>query len=141
MNVPFANLFKSVNSWADVRAWLYTILPVLTAALVSNGVLTDNQGTLWAGLVTAVLGPGIAFVMSRDLSSFRAAFYALLTAAQALLIGYGIATGQELDSWMPLISAILGGAAGGAANLNTPTSSPFTQGQQGLEAEKAPVVR
>ena len=51
-----------VRSLADVRALLYTLLPVLSALLVAQGVLNENQASLWGGLVTALLGPGIAFV-------------------------------------------------------------------------------
>jgi len=133
------NVF-TIRSWSDLRAFLYVILPVLTAFLVTNGALTDNEASLWSGLVTAILGPVIAFFMARGVNTFRAAFYALLTAGQAVLVGYGILHGGELDVWMPLISTILGGVAGGAAAGNTPTTSAFTQGQQPAEAQKAPVL-
>ncbi|QAU06560.1 holin [Gordonia phage WilliamBoone] len=133
------NLF-TIRSWSDLRAFLYVILPVLSAFLVTNGTLTENQASLWTGLVTAVLGPVLAFVMARGVSTFRTAFYALLGAGQALLVGYGIWTGAELDVWMPLISTLIGAGAGGVAVANTPVTTPFTHGQLAAEAEKAPVV-
>ncbi|QBP33257.1 holin [Gordonia phage BrutonGaster] len=134
------NLFN-IRSWSDVRAFLYVILPVLSSFLVTNGTLTENEASLWTGLVTAILGPVIAFAMTRGVSGFRTAFYALLGAGQALLVGYGIWTGAELDAWMPLISTLIGAGAGGVAVSNTPVTTLFSHGQLEAEAEKAPVVR
>ena len=114
-----------VRSLADVRALLYTLLPVLSALLVAQGVLNENQASLWGGLVTALLGPGSAFVTARSVATFRPAFYAMLAAGQALLVGYGLATEGQVSVWIPLISALVGASAGGVAVANTDTSSPY----------------
>lgn len=57
-----------------------------------------------------------------NLSSFRAAFYAVFGAAQAILIGYNLITADDVATWMPLVSAIIGLATGGVAAANTDTT-------------------
>lgn len=129
-----------IKSWADVRALAYTLLPIASTLLVSVGALKDSEAALWSGLVLAVLGPGIAFLMARSVSTFRTAFYALLTAGQAVAVGYGLATDAQVGVWLPLVSALIGGAAGGVANANTPTSSAFDRMSNAGKADpSAPV--
>lgn len=130
-----------IKSWADVRALAYTILPIISTLLVTVGALSESEAALWVGLATAVLGPGIAFLMARSVSSFRTAFYALLTAGQAVVVGYGLATDAQIGVWLPLVSALIGGAAGGVASANTPTSSAFDRRSNAGEADPgAPVA-
>lgn len=130
-----------IKSWADVRALAYTLLPIASTLLVSVGALKDSEAALWSGLVLAVLGPGIAFLMARSVSTFRTAFYALLTAGQAVAVGYGLATDAQVGVWLPLVSALIGGAAGGVANANTPTSSAFDRMSNAGKADpSAPVA-
>lgn len=130
-----------IRSWADVRALAYTLLPIASTLLVTYGAIDDSQAALWSGFVTAILGPGIAFAMARSVSSFRTAFYALLTAGQALAVGYGLVTDAQVGVWLPIVSALIGGAAGGVANANTPTSSAFDRGSNaGLADPSAPVA-
>lgn len=112
----------NIRTWADVRAFAYVLLPVLSALLVTGGVLNESQASLWAGLATAILGPVIAAANAKSLSTFRAAFYAVVAAVQALLIGYGIADAEQIGMWMPLVSVIVGGAGAGVAEANTSTS-------------------
>lgn len=130
-----------IRSATDVRAFAYALLPALTGLLVTLGVLNDNQATLWAGLVTAILGPGVAFILARSLSTFRTAFYGILTAAQAVAVGYGLVTDAQVGIWLPVVSAVIGGVAGGVASANTATTSPFDKGSNaGLADPNAPVV-
>lgn len=112
----------NIRTWADARAFVYILLPVLTTLLVGNGVLTQDKANLWIGLVTAILGPVVAAIYARTLSLFRFAFYAVLGAGQAIIIGYGIAQAGFLDPWMPLIVTLIGAATGGVAAANTDTS-------------------
>jgi CHASE2 domain-containing sensor protein len=112
----------NIRSWADVRAFLYVLLPVVTMFLVGDGVLTDDTAQLWGALGTAVLGPVVAAVMARNVSTFRTAFYTLLGAVQALVIGYHLAQPGVFAHWMPLVVAIVGLSAGGVAAANTDTS-------------------
>lgn len=115
------NLFN-IRTWADVRALLYVLLPVVSTLLVGQGVLTDGQAQLWAGLVTAVLGPVIAAFNAHSVSTFRTAFYAVLAAVQAIVVGYGIATDAQFATWMPLVVALVGLSGGGVAAANTDTT-------------------
>lgn len=113
----------NIRSWADLRAFLYVAWPVLSALLLSYGVLqTEDEVALWSALVLALLGPVIAFFYSKNLSSFRAAFYAVFGAVQAILIGYNIVTADEVATWIPVVSAIIGLATGGVASANTDTT-------------------
>ena len=112
----------NIRSAADVRAFAYVLLPVISTLLVTYGILDETQATMWAGLVTAILGPVLAFIHARTLSSFRTAFYAVLGASQILLIGYGIASSEQVGIWLPVISTIIGASAGGVAAANTDTT-------------------
>lgn len=111
-----------IRTLADVRAFLYVLLPVVTTLLVSYGALTDDKANLWAALVTAVLGPVVAAFNARSVSAVRTAFYAVFGAVQAIAIGYGLAQPVVFDRWMPLVVAIVGLGTGGVAAANTNTS-------------------
>lgn len=113
----------NIRSWADFRAFLSVALPVVTTFLVTLGVVKQEQAALWIGLGTALLGPAVHFFMARSVSSFRMAFYAVLGAAQLLLIGYGLIDQASIGLWMPVISLIVGGSAGGVASANTDTTA------------------
>lgn len=112
----------NIRSWADVRAALYALLPIISTLLVGYGVFTADKAQLWVALVTVILGPVIAAFNARTVSTIRTAFYALLTAAQALVVGYGLTTNAAIDYWMPLVVALVGGAAGSVAVANTDTT-------------------
>lgn len=127
-----------INNAADVRSVIYHLLPVATALLVTAGVATSDQATLWAGLVTAILGPGLAAWKARSLSSVRVALYAVLAAVQALAIGYGIHDGAG-GAWLPVLSAVVAALGGGVAVANTPVSSAWSKGVNGAAAQ-APIA-
>lgn len=112
----------NIRSLADLRAFAYVMLPVISTLLVTLGVYTSHEAELWVGLVLAILGPGVAFVMVRGLDTFRTAFYALLAAGQAILIGYGLVSAEDVGVWLPVISAVIGLAGGGVAAANTDTT-------------------
>lgn len=109
----------NIRTPADLRAFAYTALPVVSAFLVTNGTINDEQASLWGGLATALLGPVIAFVWARNVSTFRVAFYAVLGAVQAVVVGYGLATDDDFGLWAPIINLVVGGVAGGVASANT----------------------
>lgn len=112
----------NIHSWADVRAALYVLLPLISTLLVGYGVVTDDKAQLWAALVTAVLGPVIAAVQARSVSAIRTGLYALLGAGQAIAVGYGLANNAQFATWLPLVVVLVGGAAGGVAAANTDTT-------------------
>lgn len=112
----------NIRTAADLRAALYALLPIVSTLLVTYGVLDEAKAALWAGVATAVLGPVIAAVQARTVSSFRAAFYALGAAVQAVVVGYGLVTDAQVGVWMPLVTALVGATAGGVAVANTDTT-------------------
>lgn len=112
----------NIRSWADVRAFAYVLLPVVSTLLVGQGVLTADKAALWAALVTAVLGPVVAAILARTVSTFRTAFYVVLGAGQALVIGYNLASQSAFDHWLPLVVAVIGLSSGGVAAANTDTT-------------------
>lgn len=117
-------MILNIRSWGDVRAAVYTLLPVVTSLLVSYGALNESQASLWAGLVTAVAGPVVAAFMAREVSKTRTALYAVVGAVQALLLGYGLLSPETVDVWLPVISTLLGGSGGAVASANTDTTPP-----------------
>lgn len=127
-----------IRTAADVRSVVYNCLPVLTTLLIGLGVATTDQAALVAGLVSAIAGPGIAWWMARDLSTLRAALYAILTAAQAVVIGYGLA--GDTGTWTVIASALMAALGGGVAVANTPVSSGWTRNVNGEPDPHAVVV-
>ncbi|WP_367582271.1 hypothetical protein [Tsukamurella tyrosinosolvens] len=115
----------NIKTFADLRAALYALLPIVSTLLVTYGVLDETKAALWAGVATAVLGPVIAAVQARTVSSFRTAFYALAAAVQAVVVGYGIVTDAQIGVWMPLVTALVGAAAGSVAVANTDTTPAY----------------
>lgn len=112
----------NIKSLADVRAALYALLPIISTLLVGYGAFTEEKAALWVGLVTAILGPVISAAQARSVSSFRSAFYAVLAAAQAVALGYGVIQEGQVETWLPLITALVGGAAVAPAVANTDTT-------------------
>lgn len=112
----------NIRSWADARAFAYVLLPVVSALLVSYGVLDDATAALWSGLVTALLGPVVAFAMAPSTEAFRRGFYVVFGAVQAVAVGYGLVTDAQVGVWLPLVSVLVGAATGGVAAANTDTT-------------------
>lgn len=106
-----------IRTWADVRALLYVLTPLVVAWLVGLGAFNQEQGALWAALGVAVLSPALAAVNTVD--GFRKWFYGGLSAANALLVGYGIVTQSQLTPVVAIVTALVGA---GVAAANTPTS-------------------
>jgi hypothetical protein len=112
----------NIRSAADWRAAGYVLWPALASLLVARGVLDDSHAALWGGLAAALLGPGIAFVFARDVSTFRAAFHALALVAQALLVGYGLLSDHQVGIWLPVVTTVVAFLTGGVAAANTNTT-------------------
>ncbi len=106
-----------IRSAADVRAFLYVLTPVVLAWLVSLGVLDNNASALWLGLATAVLSPLLA--TANTVAGFRRWFYGVITATQAVLVGLGIFTDNQVTPVVAIIVAVIGA---GVAAANTPTT-------------------
>lgn len=107
-----------IKTWADVRAFLYVMTPVVLAYLVSLGVVADDSSALWAAFATAVLSPALAAV--NTVAGFRRWFYGAVTAGQALLVGLGIFAENQVT---PVVAIALAVVGAGVAAANTPTSA------------------
>jgi len=106
-----------IRTWADVRALLYVLTPLVVAWLVQLGVVGDRQADLWIALGVAVLSPALSAVYTVD--GFRKWFYPAVAAVSGLLLGYGIVTESQLSPVLAIVSALVGA---GVAAANTPTS-------------------
>jgi hypothetical protein len=107
-----------IRTWGDVRAFLHSAVPLTAAAAVTSGLLTEQHSLLWVALVLAVVDPAISWSNS---TGFRKGLYAVLLAANAVLIGvFGLWTQGDIAPWLSLIPILLGG---GVAAANTPTST------------------
>lgn len=123
----------NINSWADARAALQTFLPTLSALAVTYGVLDENQAGMWVALAASVLGPGISAFMTPSTAKTRTALYAVLGAGQALLIGYGIVQEAQVETWLPVLSMLIGGTAGGVSVANIDTTPAYGLGGGNLD--------
>lgn len=108
-----------IRSAADVRAFLYTLAPLVVGYLVTVGVVGGDSAAAWAGLAAAVLAPALAAV--NTVNGFRKWFYGVLSASQLVVVGvFGIGTDA---SWAPIVAIITAVVGAGVAAANTPTSS------------------
>lgn len=106
----------NIRTWADARAFIHVLAPVLASALVLSGVADENLAAKIVTLVLAVFSPAIATVNTVD--GFRQWFYPVLGAISLILIYLGLFTEAQWNTWLPVISLILG-AGVAAANTNT----------------------
>ena len=113
-------LAVNIRSWADLRVFLQTAVPVVMTLLTTNSVLSNDQATLWAALALAIVSPALATWNTLD--GFRKWLYPVLGAANAIIIGYGIADVDTVGMWLPVVTLILGGSLSGVANANTDTT-------------------
>lgn len=99
----------SVKSFAQLRAFLYVVAPLIIAATV----VTHTDA--WIGLALAVLAPALATVKS--VNGFRTWFYGVLTASQTVLLAFNVFTEQQITPWLSVIGAVIGGGVA-AANVH-----------------------
>lgn len=111
-----------IHSAADVRAALYTALPVAATLLTTIAALDQHRAAAWAALAAAVTGPVLAFARTPSFARGRMALYALVGAGQMLAVGFGLTQSHAVAVWMPLVTAVLGILGGGVAVANTDTT-------------------
>lgn len=51
-----------MNIPETTRAWIYRVLLALQPIVVAYGLVTETEAVLWVGVVSAVLGTGLAAV-------------------------------------------------------------------------------
>lgn len=124
MKIDLRKLWAAVKQFAgdrlgirtadDVRAHLYIVAPYIMSALVAWNAVSADASKLIGALVLAVVSPTLAFANTRD--GFRRWVYGLLPPLQALLVGLGVATDNQVTPIMAAVVAFLGG---GLAAFNT----------------------
>lgn len=110
----FAGDRLGIRTGDDVRAHLFIIVPYIMSALVAWNAVDADKAKLIAAFALAVVSPAFAFINTQD--GFRRWVYGLLPALQALLVGLGVATDNQITPIMAAVVAFLGG---GLAAINT----------------------
>lgn len=113
----FASERLGVRTWEDARNLAHIASPYLVTALVSWNLLQEDHAKLIVAFVLSVLSPALAFFNTRD--GFRRWVYGVLPPLQALIVGFGWLTDNQVTPLMTVIVALLGGLL---ASTNTPTS-------------------
>ena len=90
---------------SEIRQRIYALLAPLQVVLVSFGVLNDESATLWASMITAALGLGLAAINAHN---WRKYLYGFLAPAQALVMYYGIVSEHQAASIAALVAVALG---------------------------------
>lgn len=106
-----------VRSWADVRALIHVVAPLLATIAVAKGWADENIAALVVTLLLAVLSPVLATINTAN--GFRRWFYPVFAAATGVLIALGYVTEGDVALWLPLITVFVGPAV---ALVNTPTT-------------------
>lgn len=118
------SIVTKIRSWFDPfipassRETVYRIVAAIITGLTATGALTADKAVLWTQLGVATVTLLFAFLYAG--SSIRAAFYAVVTTASALLLAYGVAKGID---W-PIIVGSVGqalGVATAAAKAQVPS--------------------
>ncbi|URG17397.1 holin class IV [Rhodococcus phage Mbo2] len=112
----------NIRTWPDARAFIHVLAPVLATALVASGAVDENLATQIVTLVLAVFSPALAMVNSLD--GFRTWFYGVLGALNVILVALDVFTQAGIDTWMPVVTLLLGSAVA-AANTNTTPSGDY----------------
>lgn len=89
---------QNLKSWANWRAFVHQVTPVIVTSLVGVGIVTDNQAVLWVPIAFAIIDPLLSAMNSTD--KIRQIIYGV---AGLLQVG-GLATG--------LVTGLAGGSNG-----------------------------
>ena len=82
---------QNLKSWANWRAFLHSITPVIVTSLVTFGIVTDTQAALWIPLVFAIADPLLSALNSTD--KLRQIVYGIAGLLQVGGISVGLVTG------------------------------------------------
>lgn len=106
----------ALRDYPALRQWIQVVSAAIVAALVSYDWVTTSQAELWLALVAAVLPPALSVLNSAN--GRRTLFYGVVAAVQALVLGYDLATPEQVD---PIVSILLAAIGGSVAVTHTPT--------------------
>lgn len=82
---------QNLKSWANWRAFVHQITPVIVTTLVGVGIVTDNQAALWVPLVFAILDPLLSLGNTTD--RLRRVVYGVTGLLQVGGLATGLVTG------------------------------------------------
>lgn len=116
----------------DFLIMLYGLLPILQVIVMGYGVLNDDEVFFIIGAVGAVIQLILQFARTQDF--LRKVIYTVLLTINAGLAIWVAGWGPDtLETWMPLISAVVGGtpALFAAQNVNGTgdPSNPIVPGE------------
>lgn len=116
----------TLRDYPGLRQWVQVVSAAVVAALVSYDWVSTSQAELWLALVAAVLPPALSAFNSAN--GRRTIFYAVIASVQALVLGYDLATADQVQ---PIVSILLAAIGGSVAVTHTPTPA----GEQGPPAQ------
>lgn len=82
---------QGLKSWANWRAFLHQITPVIVTTLVGVGIVTNNQAALWVPLFFAIIDPLLNVGNTQD--KLRRAVYGVAGLLQVGGLAGGLVTG------------------------------------------------
>lgn len=111
---------QTFKSWANWRAFIHQITPVVVTTLVGVGIVTDNQAALWVPLFFAIIDPLLNVGNAQD--KLRRIVYGVAGLLQVGGLAGGLATGLS-SGGNGLIAA---GVGAGVTILSTFLSRFYT---------------
>lgn len=82
---------QNLKSWANWRAFIHQVTPVIVTTLVTVGIVTDTQAALWIPLVFAIIDPLLSVANSTD--KIRQIIYGVAGLLQVGGLATGLVTG------------------------------------------------
>lgn len=111
----------NLRSWSDWRVLLiYVVLPMVSTFIVSKGVIDTAKVSAVVALVGYLLTFTVAIFKSD--SQFRRFIYGALGLVATILVVFNVVDQATIDSYLPYVLLVIGGAGGGLAAANTNTT-------------------
>lgn len=127
------NIFN-IRSFNDFVAMLYVAVPLITAALVAYGALSDDNAALWVAVGTGACQLVLQFARTQVFA--RKAIYTVLNLANMVLIAYVAGWNPDLlTNLMPILTVVLGGVPASVAAQNVNTTGDEGYGRHAAKVE------
>lgn len=107
------------------REALYRYIAAAQTFLIGYGILDTNKSALWAQLAVATVTS--LFSMLYATTSLRVALYGVFIPSGAVLMGYGLISGEKWAVLVSVVGQIFGVTTAAAKTIQPPTVSavPF----------------
>ena len=116
------------------RRLVHGLMPALVSILVLFG-LAENVVTLWAAVVAALLGAGVAFVNAEN--GWRRWLYGLIAPVQAVLAYYGVFEPNTVAAFAAVAATALGFGVAAAYTPAGPIDDAVRSGAAVLQDVRA----